>query len=250
MNFLKKKQTENWIIKSFKLTDQNSAEKFDMESKILFCNNLIEERTELKSENFDINYQSSYKTKKGFEKALKSKKEIVICIVDFNSDKTDTYFSIDNQMLNLTEKPKKSTIDFCLQIKAEYVNEKTILELNKKLISELDFDYGYTTKLASDFDAGSERKIKKSLFSTSVKISEKDFKWNSEKTNILNGAIKNLYPINYLNESHFTKPEQKKTISEFGVLRKLNNRIYKWNLRDSEIEKLKSTKRIELNLTE
>ena len=67
MNFLKKKQTENWIIKLFKLTDQNSAEKFDMESKILLCNNLIEERTELKSENFDINYQSSYKTKKGFE---------------------------------------------------------------------------------------------------------------------------------------------------------------------------------------
>lgn len=250
MNFLKKIQTEIWVIKLFKLTDQNSAEKFDMESKVLFCNNLIEERTELKSENFDINYQSSYKTKKGFEKALKSKKEIVICIVDFNSDKTDTYFSIDNQMLNLTEKPKKSTIDFCLQIKAEFVNEKTILELNKNLITELDFDYGYTTKLTSDFDAGTERKIKKGLFSTSVKILDKDFKWSSEKTNILNGAIKNLYPINYLNESHFTSPEKKKIISEFGELEKINDKIYKWNISNSEIEKLKNTKRIELNLTE
>ena len=250
MNFLKKKQTENWIIKLFKLTDQNSAEKFDMESKILFCNNLIGKITELKSENFDINYQSNYKTKKGFEKALKSKKELIICIVGFGSDKTGTYFSITNQMLNLKEKPKKSTIDFCLQIKTEYINEKTILGFNKTLIEELDFDYGYTTKLASDFDAETERKIKKGLFSTSVKILEKDYKWNLEKTNILNGVIKNLYPINYLNESHFTNPEQKKTISEFGELKKLNNRIYKWNLTDSEIEKLKSTKRIELNLTE
>ena len=74
MTFLKKNRTKNWIIKLFKLTDQNSAEEFEMESNILFCIERIEQITELKAKTFDINYQSIYKTKSGFEKALKSNK--------------------------------------------------------------------------------------------------------------------------------------------------------------------------------
>ncbi|MDX6748133.1 hypothetical protein SHK09_15150 [Polaribacter sp. PL03] len=250
MKFLKKNRTKNWIIKLFKLTDQNSAEKFEMESKILFCIEQIEKITGITAKAFDINYQSIYKTKSGFKKALKSNKELVYCFIDFDSKKTETYFSISNQMLNLKEKPEKSTIDFCLQISTEYCNEKSIIEFNRILITELGFDYGYTTQLYSNFDSGTERKMKKGLFSTSVKIIEKDHIWTSNKINILNGAIKNLYPINYLNKSHLSNSEQKKIISEFGNLSEVNNRIYKWNLTDLDIDKLKKTKRTELNLVE
>ena len=250
MKFLKKNRTKNWIIKFFKLTDQNSAEKFEMESKVLFCIEQIEQLTELKAKTFDINYQSIYKTKSGFEKALKSKKDLVYCFVDFDSEKTETYFSISNQMLNLNEKPEKETIDFCLQISTEYCDNDSILEFNRVLINVLDFDYGYTTQLDSNYDSGTERKIKKGLFSTSVNIIEKDHIWTSTKINILNGTLKNLYPINYLNKSHLSNSEQKKTILEFGNLSEINNRIYKWNLTDLEIEKLKETKRTELKLVE
>ena len=161
MKFLKKNRTKNWIIKLFKLTDQNSAEKFKMESNILLCINRIERFTELKAKAFDINYQSFYKTKSGFEKALKSNNELVYCFVDFDSEKTESYFSISNQMLNLNEKPKKETIDFCLQINTKYCDRDLILELNRILINELDFDYGYTTQLDANYDSGTERKIKK-----------------------------------------------------------------------------------------
>ena len=250
MNFLKKNRTKNWIIKLFKLTDQNSAEKFEMESKILFCIEQIEKITGLTAKAFDINYQSIYKTKSGFGKALKSNKEIVYCFVDFDSEKTETYFSISNQMLNLNEKPEKETIDVCLQISTKYCEKDSILKLNKVLINELGFDYGYTTQLDSNFDSGTERKIKKGLFSTSVNILEKDHIWSSNKINILNGTLKNLYPINYLNKSHLLNSKQKKIISEFGNLIEVNNRIYKWNLTDLEIEKLKNTKRTELKLVE
>ncbi len=250
MNFLKKNRTQNWIIKLFKLTDQNSAETFEMESNILLCIDRIEELTELKAKAFDINYQSFYKTKSRFEKVLKSNKEVVYCFVDFDSENTETYFSISNQMLNLNEKPEKETIDFCLQISTKYCDKDSILELNRVLINELDFDYGYTTKLDSNYDSGTERKIKKGLFSTSVNILEKDHIWTSTKINILNGTIKNLYPINYLNKSHLSNSEQKKIISEFGNLSEVNNRIYNWNLTDLEIEKLKKTKRTELKLVE
>ncbi|WP_179319333.1 hypothetical protein [Winogradskyella helgolandensis] len=245
-----KNRTKNWIIKLFKLTDEKSAEMFEMESKILFCIKQIEKMSELKAKSFDINYQSIYKTKSGFEKALKSNKELVYCFVGFNSETTETYFSISNQMLNLKEKPEKSTIDFCLQLSTEYCNEKSILEFNRILIDELGFDYGYTTKLDSNFDSGTERKMKKGLFSTSVNILEKDHTWNSNKVEILNGIIKNLYPINYINESHLTNSGQKKIISEFGILSKTNNRIYLWNLTDLNIEYLKKTKRTELKLVE
>tara|TARA_R110002072_G_C7782688_1_gene520208 strand:+ start:31 stop:783 length:753 start_codon:yes stop_codon:yes gene_type:complete len=250
MKFLKKNRTKNWVIKLFKLTDQNSAEKFEMASHILLCIDRIERLTELKAKAFDINYQSFYKTKSGFEKALKSNKELVYCFVDFDSEKTETYFSISNQMLNLNEKPEKETIDFCLQISTKYCDRDLILELNRVLINELNFDYGYTTQLESNYDSGTERKIKKGLFSTSVNILAKDLIWTSTKINILNGTIKNLYPINYLNKSHLSNSEQKKIISEFGNLSKVNNRIYKWNLTDLEIEKLKKTKRTELKLVE
>tara|TARA_R110002051_G_C8616887_1_gene482717 strand:+ start:61 stop:813 length:753 start_codon:yes stop_codon:yes gene_type:complete len=250
MKFLKKNRTKNWIIKLFKLTDQNSAEKFEMEPNILFCIEQIEQITELKAKTFDINYQSIYKTQSGFKKALKSNKELVYCFVDFDSEKTETFFSISNQMLNLNDKPENSTIDFHLQISTKYCDENWILEFNQHLIDELDFDYGYTTQLDSDFDSLTERKIKKGLFSSSVRILAKDHIWTSNKIDILNGTIKNLYPINYINESHLTNSEQKKIIPEFGTLSKVNNRIYKWNLTDLDIEKLKKTKRAELNLIE
>ena len=250
MKFLKKKRTKNWIIKLFKLADQNSAETFDMESKIIFCIQQIEKITKLTAKSFYLNYQSIYKSKSSFEKALKTNKEIVYCFVDFDSEKTDSYFSIDNQMLNLTDKPEKSTIDFCLQISTKYCDENSVLELNKILIEGLSSDYGYTTKLNSNYDSLTERKIKKGLFSTSVNILEKDHIWTSTKINILNGTLKNLYPINYLNESHLSNPEQKKIISEFGNLSEVNNRICKWSLTDLEIEKLKKSKRTELKLVE
>lgn len=250
MKFLKKNRRKNWIIKLFKLTDQNSAETFEMESNILFLIEGIEKLAGLTAKSFDINYQSAYKTKSGFENALKSSKELVYCFVDFDSEKNGTYFSISNQMMNSTDKPEHSTIDFCLQMNTKYCNEKSIMEFNKALIDKLNFDYGYTTQLDSDFDSGTERKIKKGLFSISIKILEKDHIWTSKKTNILNGIIKNIYPINYINGSHLTNSEQKKIISEFGNLSKVNNRIHEWSLTDLDIEKLKKTKRTELNLVE
>ena len=88
------------------------------------------------------------------------------------------------------------------------------------------------------------------MFSSSVRILAKDHIWTSTKIDILNGAIKDLYPINYINESHLTNSEQKKIISEFGTLSKVNNRIYNWNLTNLDIEKLKKTKRAELNIIE
>lgn len=103
MNFFRKNRTQNWIIKLLKITDNNTAEQFDMGSCILSMIDSISQKTELKATHFDINYKNSIKTLNGFKKALVKQEEIVYCFIGFNSDKTNTYFTIDNPMLNWTE---------------------------------------------------------------------------------------------------------------------------------------------------
>lgn len=236
---LLKKKTKNWVIKLFKTVDKLSSENFDTKSKILFLIKLIEHETELKAKHFDINYKSNFLTKKGFEKALMQKKNLFFCIVDFDSDNTNTLFIIDNQSLNLIEKPKKSTIDFYFQISKKYFDENSITELANNLIEKSHFDYGFITQLDSNFDLITERKIKKNIFSSSTNVSSEDHNWHLNKKEILNGEIKDFYQINYLNKSHITNSKFEKIIKEHGDLYKISNQIYKWHLTDKEIEKLK-----------
>ena len=204
MNFFGKNRTENWIIKLFKITNNKTAEQFDMESCILSTIDLISQKTELKATHFDINYKDSRKTLNGFKKALKKQKEIVYSFVGFNSNKTNTYFTVDNPMLNWTEQPENSSIDISIQIASDLAELNTIELITKNLITSFDFDYGYITKLPSNYDSGTERKIKKGLFSTSVEVNEIDHAWTFHSVGILDGFIKRLYPVNYLNKSHFS----------------------------------------------
>ena len=143
MNFFGKNRTENWIIKLFKITNNKTAEQFDMESCILSTIDLISQKTELKATHFDINYKNSRKTLNGFKKALKKQKDIVYSFVGFNSNKTNTYFTVDNPMLNWTEQPENSSIDISIQIASDLAELNTIELITKNLITSFDFEYGY-----------------------------------------------------------------------------------------------------------
>lgn len=245
MNFFRKNRTENWIIKLFKITDNKTAEQFDMQSCILSVIDLISQKTELKATDFDINYRDSRKTLSGFKKALKKQKEVVYSFVGFNSDKTNTYFTIDNPMLNWTEKPENSSVEISIQIASEFAELKMIELTTKNLITSFDFEYGYITKLPSNYDSGTERKIKKGLFSTSVEVNETDHAWTFHSVGILDGFIKRLYPINYLNKSHFSDLRIKELILKYGILEKISDNISKWTLNSEEIDILKHNEEIQ-----
>lgn len=245
MNFFRKNRTENWIIKLFKITDNKTAEQFDMQSCILSVIDLISQNPELEATNFDINYRDLTKTLNGFKKALKKQKEVVYSFVGFNSDKTNTYFTINNPMLNWTEKPEHSSIEISIQIAREFTELKTIELTTKNLITSFDFEYGYITKLPSNYDSGTERKIKKSLFSSSVEVNEIDHAWTFHSVGILDGFIKRLYPINYLNKSHFSDLRLKELILKYGILEKISDNISKWTLSLEEIEDLKNNEQIQ-----
>ncbi|MDF1698564.1 MAG: hypothetical protein P1U56_22120 [Saprospiraceae bacterium] len=245
MNFFSKNTTENWIIKLFKITDNKTVEQFDMESCILSTIDSICQKTELKATDFDINYKDSRKTLNGFKKALSKQKEVVYSFVGFNSDKTNTYFTVDNPMLNWTERPENSSINISIQIAREYAELNTIERITKNLITSFDFEYGYITKLPSNYDSGTERKTKKGLFSTSVEVNEMDHAWTFHSIGILHGFIKRIYPINYLNKSHFSDVLTKELILNYGNTENISDNITKWTLSPDEIKFLKNNEQIQ-----
>ncbi len=244
MNFFRKNRTENWIIKLFKITDNKTAEQFDMQYCILSAIDLISQKTKLEATYFDINYRDSSKTLNGFKKALKKHKEVVYSFVGFDSDKSNTYFTISNPMLNWNEQPENSSIDISIQIANEFAELNGIEQITKNLITSFDFEYGYITKLPSNYDSGTERKIKKGLFSTSVEVNETDHAWTFHSVGILDGFIKRLYPVNFLNKSHFSDLTTKELILEYGITENISDCITKWTLSTEEIDKLKNNEQI------
>ncbi|MFY7669460.1 hypothetical protein ACOSP6_00095 [Tenacibaculum sp. MEBiC06402] len=245
MNFFWKNITENWIIKLFKITDNKIAQDFNMESCILSVIDSISQTTELKANLFDINYRDSRKTLNGFKKALKKQKEIVYSSVDFDSNKTNTFFTIENPMLNWTEQPENSSINISIQIATDFADLNMIELTTKNLITFFDFEYGYITKVPSNYDSLTERKIKKGLFSTSIDVNETDHAWTFHSIGILDGFIKRLYPVNYLNKSHLSDLTTKELTLKYGIIENISDNICKWTLNSEEFENLKNNEQIQ-----
>jgi hypothetical protein len=244
MNLFRKNKTENWVIKLFKITDKKIAENFDMEKCILLTIDSISQFSDLKATDFDINYKDSKKTLNGFKKALKKHNEIVYSFVGFGSNKTNTYFTLNNPMLNWNEKPEKSSIDISIQIASEFVELNSIEQIAEKLIKSFDFEYGYITKLPSNYDSGTEGKIRKSLFTTRVESNQFENIWTFHLVGILEGFIKRIYQINYLNKSHFSELETKQLILKYGNKEKISEKISKWTLSLDEIKSLENNEQI------
>lgn len=244
MNIFQKNRTENWIIKLFKITDAKIAGQFNMESCIISVIDRICQETDLKATDFDINYKNSIKSLNGFKKALSNQKEIVYSFVGFNSDKTNTFFTISNPMLNYVIRPENSMVDICIQVSSKFLDLKSTEQIAEQLINNYDFDYGYITKLPPNYDCQTERKIKKSLFSTGVEINEIDHVWTFHSIGILDGYIKRLYSINYLNKSHLTDTKTKELTLEYGIVKNISDRLFKWTLNPREVDNLKNSEQI------
>lgn len=244
MNLFGKKKADNLIIRLFKITDKNAAEKFDMEDCILSVLNSLTQHSDLVATDFSINYNTSRKTINGFKKALSKQKVIVDSFVGFDSDKTNTYFSISNPMLNWSEQPKNSTIDLCIRVTPEFMEKSSLDKIAEKLIEKYQFEYGYRTTLPSNYSSVTERKIKKGLFFSSSKITKIDHIWTFHLVGILDGYIKKIYPVNYLNKSHINDLATNKLITNYGVTQSITENILKWTLHREEFDKLKDNEQI------
>ena len=244
MTFFGKKKPDNWIIKLFKITDLKSAEQFDMQRCFLSAIEAMHENTPLRASHFDLNYKDSYSSLGGFKKALTEQKEIVVCFVEFTTDKSSALFTVSNPMLNYTQPPQNAAVDICFQISSDFLTQDTTEQIAEQFLTAFHFDYGYITKMPANFDALTERKIKRGLFSTGVEINERDHVWTQHSVGILEGYIKQIYAVNYLNQSQRNKPEIKDVIPEYGTLESISDTWVKWTLNPDEISHLKNNEAV------
>ncbi|MBB3696675.1 hypothetical protein KMW28_23435 [Flammeovirga yaeyamensis] len=241
MNIFKNNLRKHYFLELFKITDQTSASQFDTQDLVLQSVELLEKLTKEKANHFSLNYSNSgSKTIRGFKSQYQKSKEIVQCYVDFNSNKTKTYFTVSNSILNYendSKRPEKSLIDISFQINQSLITKEEIENLAEELIQSFSFDYGYIHEFPTNKYHG-EKKMKKGLFSTSIDIDKIDLLWKNHQIEIMNGYIKKLYFINYLNQSQITNKAIKELIQSNGVCAQVSDTIFKWEVEPKEHQEL------------
>lgn len=250
--FWKKKKSEYWAIKLTKIVDEEIAKSFMTKELIVTLVDKIERQTGLKADNFAWNYANSKNKKRlnSFLKYFDKENVISLCMVNFNHSESDkeslVRFDFSNPMLDYhNKKPIKSGLSIDIALKSIYVSQDFIKEFARLLIATYGLDYGYITKFPASIDLGTETKIMNRFFMTYTKgDNSKDLAWFFHRTGILSGYIKQLYPINYLNESHLSDTEFKEIITTTGKTVKVNDRITEWSLNEEEFLRLQNNQYI------
>lgn len=225
------------------VSDQQFALEFNTEELILKTVELLKDFTGLRSHSFTFNYSDKItRTIKGFRARFKKYSEVVDCFVGFDSNNTNTYFRVANPLLNYVstaKRPSNSTIQISIQIDESIIKINEVSSLAEKLISDFSFEYGYIHKFPSKKFIG-ETLVKKGFFNTSISIGEKDHIWTNHQIGFLSGYIKKLYSINYLNKSHMKNLLLSDFINQYGEYKEVSNEVYKWELRNKELQSLKN----------
>jgi hypothetical protein len=230
------KKKHFYLIKLYKITDQNSAKKFPTSKLIYKCIDELKSLIEISPTDFELNYSKKYKSLKTFESAL-SKSEVIYSCVGFDTEKTKCYFTVDNSMLNYVNKPKNSTIELYIQFDEKYFNSNTI-KICTTLINNFGFEYGFIHRFPKSIDGSTEKKIKRGLFSSGIKITENDLIWQFHSIGINHGYIKKLYNYNFLNKSQFENLSIKEQLEKVGENEFISPNMLLWKISDEELKKL------------
>uniref|UniRef100_UPI0040483BBC hypothetical protein n=1 Tax=Roseivirga sp. TaxID=1964215 RepID=UPI0040483BBC len=241
MGIFGRRDRQHYFLELYKITDQQSASEFDTQGLVLRAVELLESFKKLKADNFSLNYSDkSFKTIKGFKSRFQKYSEVVYCYVGFDSNKTNTCFTVNNPLLNYlknAKRPNHSTIHIFFQVDADLVEISEIQLLAKELINNFSFDYGYLHKFPTNKFLG-EKRVKKGFFSTSVSVDEIDLLWRNHQIGILHGYLKKLYFVNYINKNQASNPEISNLINSYGETEQISDDILKWKLRDDEFQTL------------
>ena len=146
MSIFGRKDRQHYFLELYKISDQQSASDFDTQELVLQAVELLENLTGVKADNFSLNYSSkSYKTIRGFKSQFQRYKEVVYCYVGFNSNETNTYFTVSNPLLNYlknAKRPDNSAIDISFQVDENLIGDIKIQTLAEQLIKKFPFEYG------------------------------------------------------------------------------------------------------------
>lgn len=203
MNLLfAKKYDNNTVLKIYRIVTKEQAASF--ETNLLINSVLITLNDFFQS--FPTDYfitgpypDKGWKTKDGFLKAVEKKQYRNICHLILSTE--NYYFSFENWLLNDKE-PKEigyQSIEF--SISENYCDFLKMETFYKKIVTFFPPDYGYIFKLPTNYLPTSESKIKKGFLGTSVSINSSAIKWSENIIRVNKAFLKDIYPINFLNDS-------------------------------------------------
>lgn len=193
--------------------------------------------------NYDITGRpypnEGWTTKNGFLKAVAKTGYQDICHLMISNE--NIHFSFVNWLLN---EPKPSKIGY--QEIEFYATEDIYtfsdVEIFAKSFFEIfPIDYGFIFLLPNNYDPSSERKIKKGFFSESVTVNTDDILWTQSIPKVKNGIIKNIYPINFINDTVFERTDFQRNIVENGIgyIDNFYTGVKKWTLKQNEMDRAK-----------
>ena len=244
MKFFNRNKSFNWIIKLFKITDEQSVKEFKLDESILKSVKLITSQTNLIPTHLDLNFTEATSKLNDFKKLLAEQEEIYDSMICFGKESDNTHFSITNQILYYTERPQNSFIEICIQITDKKMNRADAERITEELIIDYEFEYAYITKLPLGYSISTERKMKQGLFSKKMEITKTDNIWPSHLVAINDSYIKKPYKINYLNISQITALKRNSILLEYGIVKPISSKITKWALSQQELERVIEDKRI------
>lgn len=176
-----------------------------------------------------------WKTKNGFLKAVERKYYKNICHLILS---TDFYsFSFQNWLLNDIKPKDKDYQAIEFSINEKLCDYEKMERIYKELATVFPPNYAVIFKLPTNHMPSTESKIKDGLFSYSVAKNPKENIWRQHLDKVDGAVLKDIYPINYINESVLNSDSFKQSIvsRNIGTLRPSDIGLYKWELNTEEI---------------
>lgn len=176
-----------------------------------------------------------WKTKNGFLKAVERKHYKNICHLILS---TDFYsFSFQNWLLNDIKPKDKDYQAIEFSINEKLCDYEKMERIYKELATVFPPNYAVIFKLPTNYMPSTESKIKDGLFSYSVAKNPKENIWRQHLDKVDGAVLKDIYPINYINESVLNSDSFKQSIvsRNIGTLRPSDIGLYKWELNTEEI---------------
>lgn len=232
-----KQHKNNTILHMYRVVTLDEAKSFNPARLIdIVLNNLF--CSEPTSYYITGSYPSKgWTTQNGFLKAVIKKEYRDICHL-LIANKT-IHFSFENWLLN-DAKPNQTgyqAIEFYAQ---EDIYTLSDMETFARNFCEVfPIDYGFVFSLPDNYDPSSEQKIRKGIFSESVAVNSRDVLWTHSITKVKDGFLKNIYPVNFINDTVFKRQDFQKHIVENGIgsFDHFYTGVKKWTLDPDEVEK-------------
>lgn len=176
---------------------------------------------------------NGWKTKQGFLRGLEKNNYQDVCHLLLSSD--DCCLSFENWSLNEIQPKPIDNQTLIFNIKEEIGNLEKLENFAIKLHKVFPFQYGYSLTLPENYIPVTERKKNKSS------INKTDIDWTKNISQISDGVIKNIYPVNFIQEQLVKNAVFKELVIDtgLGTITKTDIGLFKWQLLEQEMKKAK-----------